>query len=116
MSKAVRNASSCNEMKHHLALRKKESEAKLFQTKIKYYDNVISNSHNVCKTIWRVINNKAANKEKFLEYFDANFDLDMGEACDSYELCETFNNFYCDIVEEQIITNLTHSCGVSVLM
>lgn len=37
--------------------------------------------------------------------------IGTGKLCDS-EPCESFNNCYCNMVEEQIKTNLTHDCSV----
>lgn len=114
MSIAARNVKYSDKIKENLDKKKREFKAKIIQSKLAYYDNLISKSNNVCKATWKVVNTEVSNKNRSLENCNVTISTNNGTMHDPYKISEMFNTYYCTMVDEQIVPKLSNTENASV--
>lgn len=93
------------QIKNLIKNEKKQYNSEINKTKQNYYNNMIKNSHNVCKTTWNIVNREINLKNTpLVNNISLSFNNILIENPET--ICNIFCDYYTNMVESKIIPSL----------
>lgn len=92
--------------------KKKEYVRKVIETKSKFYEKMLKDSSNVCKTTWRIIGEEINNKKE-RKHNNIILNFDGCEVHDPVRISNVFNDHYVGLAESKILPNLKTKSNLS---